>query len=243
MTAAIDIIQEALEGIGEYSPGESITDADVERSKTVLNDMLDQWSNESLACYAFKTQSILLQNNKSRYTIGPSVLADINSERPLRLEQMFLTDALGNTYPVNLVTQYDFNLIGNRMVTSQIPCVAWYDPQDPIAAINVFPVPVQPLYTLYFTSYLQLTEFPDLVTQIDFPTGYVRMIKTNLMLALCPYFGKMVPPDIRAIAEESRGSVKRKNIINQPSRFDRELTVRGTGSWNILAGDWNNRGS
>ncbi len=241
MISAIKIIQDALEGIGEYSPGEPITDADVERSKTVLNDMIDQWSNEPLACFAFLTQSIQLVNNQYQYTIGPSVSADINGPRPLRLEQMYLRDSQQNLWPVRIVTLADWNNITNRAVTSQLPYLAYYDPQDPIAIINVFPVPRQPLYTLYWTSYLMLNEFTDLVTEMNFPTGYVRMLKTNLMVALCPYFGKVVPPDIRSIADESRGAIKRKNIIPQTSAFDRELVTRSSSNYNILSGGYNGR--
>src|SRR5579862_7163216 len=101
-TNAITIIQSALEGIGEYDPANTITDADAERSFAELNKMMSQWSNSTLACFAFLTQSIVLQDHKASYTIGPvsppAPTPDIVGVRPLRLEQVYLIDNQGNKY-------------------------------------------------------------------------------------------------------------------------------------------------
>jgi len=234
---AIDIIQDAVEAIGEYSPGEPVSDADAERMLTALNDMIDQWSNDDLACFAFLQQSTPLVANKGAYTIGPSVSADINSIRPLRLEDRpYILDTQGNVYPCDLLTLQDWNLISNKVVTSQIPYLVYYDPQDPIAIINVYPVPTYPLYVLHWVSFLQLAEFPNLVVELNFPKGYVAAFKTNLAVRACKYFGKAVPPDLRAEANQTLASVKRTNIVPQTVKFDRELLGRSGFGFNILSG-------
>jgi len=94
MLNGIGLIQDSLEAIGVYQPGETITAADADRGLIVLNDLLEQWSNDNLACFAFLTQSIALQNNVGQYTIGPG--GDVNGTRPLQLTQVYLQDALGN---------------------------------------------------------------------------------------------------------------------------------------------------
>ena len=57
MATAQDMINEALKLIAVYAPGETPTDADIEQGLTCLNDMLDSWSNESLATYAVLEQT------------------------------------------------------------------------------------------------------------------------------------------------------------------------------------------
>lgn len=245
-TNAITIIQSALEGIGEYDPVNTITDADAERCFMELNKMMSQWSNSSLACFAFLTQNIPLVNNKAAYTIGPlsppAAPPDIVGVRPLRLEQVYLLDNQGNKYWVTIDTLYDWNNITNGLVTSQIPTDVYYDPQDPIAIINVWPVPIEPLYTMYWTSFLQLNSFPNLAAYIEFPEGYEDAITCNLRVKICPFFGKAVTPDLRMEADETRGVIKRKNKIAQTSYYDPEIVPRAGSGFNILSGSYGNRG-
>lgn len=236
MSTANEILRDAFEMIGQYMPGETITAADMQRGLIALNDMIDQWSNENLACFAFLTQQLPLVNNQSQYTLGPG--GDL-AVRPLKIEQVYLIDQNGNRYNVSLRTQYDFNLLANAQVTSNLPSDAFYDPQFPVGILNFWPIPVAPLYTAVWTSYLRLTEFPDYATDIGFPPGYVAALKSNVAVRLCKYYGKAVPADVRAEANESKGTVKRKNQINQASYFDPAIVVRPQGSWNVMTGDYN----
>jgi hypothetical protein len=240
-TNAIAIIQDALEQIGAYAPGETIQAQDYNRSFTVLNDMIGQWSNDHLACFAFLTQSILLVNNQSDYTIGPSVTADVNGPRPIQIQQVYLTDSNGNKYNVAIRTLEDFNLIRNQQITSQIPTDCYYDPQMPIATLMFWPVPVIPLYTANWTSYLQLESFPGLVGLLDFPPGYEAAIKSNLAVKLCKYFGLAVPKDVKDEANETRGTIKRSNHISQVSYYDPAIVITPASGWNILSGTYNGR--
>ncbi len=243
--AAITIIQSALEGIGAYQPGETISDADVERSLKELNKMIEQWSNSTLACFAFLTQSVVLQSNKSIYTIGPVTAGyptpDIIGTRPLKLEQVYMQDSQGNKYYVRLDTLTDFNNITNLLITSTLPTDIYYDPQVPIANIKVWPTPVNPIYTLFWTSFQKLVRFPDTEQEIEFPEGYEDAICSNLMVKLCKFFGKMVTPDIRMEADEARGVIKRKNAIAQISYYDPELNQR-QGKFNVYTSGFGNRG-
>ncbi len=203
--------------------------------------MIDQWSTDDLMCFAYKQQSVQLVANQSAYTIGPSMSADINSTRPLKLEDNpYILDTQGNVYPCDLLSLQDWNLISNKVVTSQIPYFVYYDPQEPIATINVYPVPTYPLYTLHFVSFLQLEEFPNLTDDLDFPKGYVAALKSNLAVNISPIFSKVVSPDIRLRANQTLAAVKRINIVLQPAKFDREILGKGGTGFNILSGDYNN---
>jgi len=71
MTQPIDIISRALKDIGALEAGEVPTaDAAVD-AFDMLNDMLDQWSNESMMVYNVTEIIFTLTAGQTQYTIGP----------------------------------------------------------------------------------------------------------------------------------------------------------------------------
>ncbi len=247
MTAPVDIIQASMEEIGAIDPGQTMTAADLNRAFTSFNQMLDSWSNENLACFALLTQTTPLIINKPFYTIGTSGGADIAQTRPLKINQAWLTDlgSADNRFYVEIVDQYDWNLISNLLITSQIPTTLFYDPQFPLGIINVYPIPdggAGP-YTLNWTSYLQLTDFANPYVNVVFPPGYVDAFQHNLAVRLYPFFKIPPSPLVLELASETKGIVKRTNIRLEISYFDRAITARFSGSYNIFNDDYGNRGN
>ena len=240
MATAIDAITDALRKMQVYSPGEPISDADAEQMLTIANDMLDSWSSESLTCFAILEQSAPLQVNVSQYSIGPGGV--FNMTRPIRLIDgpgaAYLMDTSSNRYPVAVVPQDKWNLIGNLAVNSNIPDTLFYDPQFPLGIINVWPTP-NTTYTLYWDSYLQLTEFPNLSSTLSFPPGYKKAIQDCLSVEAWPYFFKEpVPQILIELASKSKGNIKRANIRPVEAVYDPELVARG-GTWNIYTDSTN----
>lgn len=71
MTQPIDIISRALKDIGALEAGETPAPADAQDAFDMLNDMLDQWSNEQMMVF-YKTEIIFtLTGGQIQYTIGP----------------------------------------------------------------------------------------------------------------------------------------------------------------------------
>ena len=232
MTTARDLIQASLEQLGVYAPGETVSDADMERGLWVLNGMLDSWSNESLACFATLEQSTPLVVNKTAYTVGPG--GDINGTRPLKiLDTAYLQDVLGNNFEVRVVEQDVWNSIANRTTTSDVPDTLFYDPQYPLGIVNIFPVPSLD-YTLHFDSDMQLSQFPNLSAVMTLPPGYQDALQHNLTVRLKPFFkAGQLDPIIAELASETKGIIKRTNIKPVVAIYDNEIVARGTGNYNI----------
>lgn len=239
MPTARHCIQDALEKIGVYAPGEDVSAADAMRSFHVANDMIDSWSNESLTCFAILEQSGALQPGINQYSIGPG--GAFNITRPIRVitgpGAAYLLDSNENRYPVDVYPRDKWNLIWNLVsTTSNLPTVMFYDPQSPLAFINVWPMPNTAPITLFWDSYLQLTEFPDLDTDIGFPPGYEKSIKDNLAIELIPYFkpdNYQVPALLIDIANKSKGNVKRSNQRENQMLYDPEITGNRGRPYNI----------
>lgn len=248
MTTALDIITDALGILNVYAAGEAISDADAEQCLTRLNDMMDSWSNESLACYAILEQSVALVAGKSTYTIGTSGGADINATRPLRLIEgpgaAYIQDGNGNNFDVDVVTQDQWNLIGNRgsTVNANIPTVLFYDPQFPLGKLNFWAQPNIGGYTAFWDQYQQLTDFTNLAATFSLPPGYALALKTNLAVHIKPYFATaQLDPDVRDQAAESKRIIKRTNMRTSVALYDPEIVSRSQGSYNWQNDSYNGR--
>lgn len=235
---ALQIIKDSLEMLMVYAPGEILSDADAERSLTVLNDMVDDWSNQSLATYEVYEQSFPLVPGKQSYTIGLSGGADLAMARPIRVlvgpGTAYVQDANGNNYDMDVVPRDKWNLYGNRgiQITSNFPDTLFYDPKFPLGVINVMPVPTE-AYTCFFDSYLQFSDFATLTGLSSLPPGYMRAIKTNLAVCLKPYFKTaQIDPLIIKEAADRLGNIKRTNMRENVAVMDPELVSRSLISYN-----------
>lgn len=219
-----------------YDSNTPLTSSDAALGLSVLNDMMDSWSNESLITYANLEQSFTLVPGQAQYTCGPGGTGV--SVRPLRIPEgpgrARIRDTNLNDYDMAVITQERWNLIGLKTNTSDIPDTLFYDPQYPLGIINVFPVPQQS-YTLYFDSYLQLQEFPTLTTTISLPLGYNLAIKTNLALELLPYFTDAEPnATLIRSAAKALGNIKRTNVAPLQARYDAEIVSRASPTYNVF---------
>ena len=71
MATPLDIISRALKDIGALEAGETPTPEAAQDAFDMLNDMLDQWSNEQMMVF-YKTELVYtLTQGQTQYTIGP----------------------------------------------------------------------------------------------------------------------------------------------------------------------------
>lgn len=77
MTMPIDIISRALKDIGALAAGETPTPDEAQDCLDMLNDMLDQWSNEDMMVYNFTEIIFPVVQGQTQYTIGAT--GDIGS--------------------------------------------------------------------------------------------------------------------------------------------------------------------
>lgn len=71
MAKPIDIISRALKDIGALAAGETPTSDASQDAFDMLNDMLDQWSNEDMMVYNYTEIIFPVVAGQTQYTIGP----------------------------------------------------------------------------------------------------------------------------------------------------------------------------
>lgn len=72
MTKPIEIITRAMKDIGAVAAGEQPTPDEAKDGLEMLNDMLDQWSNENMMVYNYTEIIFPVVQGQTQYTIGPS---------------------------------------------------------------------------------------------------------------------------------------------------------------------------
>lgn len=231
MTTARELIQDAMEMLRLYAPGEDVSAPDLARGWSTLNDMNDSWSNESLTCFVWLTQTFTLIPNKFQYTVGGAG-ADITGPRPLRVSNAlgaaYLLDTNLNKYMIDVVDQLRWNWVTTAVADANLPGYLFYDSQFPLGIINLWPTPTTG-YTCSFLSYAQLTDWTTLDTDVGFPPGYKRAYSTNLAVELKAYFKEaQLDETIVVRARESKANVKRTNMREQIAVFDPEIIGRGS---------------
>lgn len=237
LITAGDICSKAAQMMGAYDAMTPLSAADGSLLLDLLNSLLDEWSNYTLACFEVLEQTGLLIPGQGSYTIGPG--GDFNMTRPLKIltdpGTAYVMDDNGNRYYMSVVPRDRWNLFGNvsSTITSDFPQALFYDPQFPLGIINVTPFPTNG-YTMAWDSMLQLSEFSTLATLVNLPPGYNIALFSNLAVLAKPFFldGQM-DPAIPATASRTLGAIKRTNQRELVAIYDSEIVSKSNVGYNV----------
>lgn len=234
MTTAMDIISSSLRKIGVLAAGETPSNEDAQDMLDNLNAMIDSWRIESLMIYTYTMNEFPLVNGQRVYTIGTG--GDFNVDRPVVMPiavKLRLTNQQKQDLPMAILDYQQYAAIILKETTSTVPGAFHMDGANPLRNIYIWPVPQNSTTKLLLWLSNVLTEFPDLVTDVDIPPGYRRALIYNLAVEGSPDFGRTLPPATIQIAIESKASIKRVNHIPLKMSMPAELVTR-SGRYNIF---------
>lgn len=235
MTAQ-DLIASSLRLIGVLASGEVPSAAEANDAFNILNQMLDSWNTERLAIFTVQRQVVVPATLKQAYTVG--IGGDFNIPRPPRIDRIGVISLQNSTepleLPVELLTDVGWEAIPVKNISSSLPLKVWNDLGYPLMTLSFWPIPnVEVNFALY--TWTALAQFPDLVTDEEFPPGYLKALRYNLAVDLAPEFGvQQVPPVVMAQAADSKGKIK---ALNQPlldMACDTALVNQRGGRYNWL---------
>jgi hypothetical protein len=226
-TTAIKIIERAMRSINALGAGEALGPDDARDALDALNDVLEGWSNERLTIYQITQEGFALTPGQATYSIGTN--GDFNTPRPMRITSAFLRWN-GADYPVDLITQEEYDSIALKAAQSNLPSVLYVDTGYPLSTVKLWSVP-NVAATLYLNSLKPLAAFGALTDAVSFPPGYARALRYALALELMPEYGANNPLIIARAANAKRW-IKRANFQPDVLRID-----GSRGSFNIYTGE------
>lgn len=237
MTTALDVMTRAGRALGYLGRTQIMSAGDANDGINTFNALLDSWSNESLMSYVILQRSFTLQAMQQTYTIGTGGV--INSVRPYEITSAFVRDSSQLDYGMEIYNRSQWDNIGEKNITSQIPQVLFYDSQYPLGIINIFPLPLVN-YTIFFNSTTNQVDMSTMTQVLSLPVGYERAIILNLALEFMSA-GFPCLLDDKALARlitnaaEAKGNIKRANIKLVVADYDQAIVSRSYASYNIYS--------
>jgi hypothetical protein len=212
---------------GLIAVGETPTSDEANDALLVVNDVLENWSLETLMIWGFPTQTFNLVGGKTSYTIGPG--GDFDTIRPIRIEDAYCKFN-GVDFPVEVIDQTKYNLIALKTQQQPITEMLLYVAEFPLGKASLWPVPSQST-TLTLMMQRELTSIPSIATMLAFPPGYLMALRYAIAVSLAREYGRQLAKDIYIAANSAKADIKRMNRQPRTVKFDGVLTSDGPSIW------------
>lgn len=221
--------------IGAIATGETASADEQADALSVLNQMLDSWSNENLIINAKIKEEFPLVGGQQIYTMGPS--GNFNTTRPLRIDMAYIKQSGSTTFelPVEIVTVEQWADIGVKNTQSSIPTKLYPEMTSTLVNLNLWPVP-SAATTLVLYSIKTLTSFANATDSVTLPPGYEKALRYGLAVELAPEFGKSLDPVLVEQMNEAKANIKRINSKPQFMDCDSAILSRAN-RFNWLTGE------
>jgi hypothetical protein len=198
-----------------------------------LNEMMDSWNAQKLALHATAISEYNLVAAQQVYELGPTA-ADFVQQRPSWLTKAGIVTNNNPVQPLVLPMRILTNAewlhqVPVKNITSRIPTKLYVEWTHPNARLHFWPIPDDSTVQVRLYYDVQLTPWPDLDTDLQFPVGYAEAIRYNLGVRLCPEFGRKPSEIVAGMADHTFATVKSTNLANhqQTLAVDPELTGEG----------------
>jgi len=227
MATARTIITKAMKKAGILFKSETPDDDEVDDALDELNDILEEWSTDSMLAYARSWETFTLTGGDGEYTIGTG--GDFNTSKPVTVVSAYIRqDTTDHT--LDIVSDEVYNTFIPQKSTQGLPYFLNFDNNYALSKIRLYPVP-STTYSLFLLTEKPLTSLAvdDTVT---FPVGWNRALIYNLAVALASEYGQEVSPRVDAIARSSKASIRRAILKAR----DMDANPLGSSSGNIFVG-------
>jgi len=233
---ASDLIRNAMMSAQVLQKGEQPQQDDANDVLDLLNEMTDAWQLETLLIWAHLVTSFAYQANKQLYTWGPG--GDINATRPLQIITAWTRDPNGFDIYQDILQEVEWDRIPVKNTPGTYPTQVFYDPQQPLGQLNVWPNPNVSTYTQFVRTDQVMQQFPTLQTQFTLPNGFALAIRYNLAILLADLFGAsaVITDKMITTAQTAKRKIKNINLANKmkPLSTDFPRGTQGSVGLNIL---------
>lgn len=216
-----DLIRSSMRLIGAIATGETPTAAETQDGLLVLNDLLENWSTETLSVWGSSNQTFNLVANQAVYTIGPT--GNWNTTRPQDIDGAYCNFS-GVDFPIKIISQQQYNEINVKTMKQPIVERLLYVNEFPMGVVTVWPVPTQAApITLTMN---RILTFPIAATDtLSGPPGYLKALRYCLAVEFAPEFGIEASATVIQVAADAKGDYKRANLPLLVAGYDDALTV------------------
>lgn len=217
-TTVLAVCRTALALTNAVGTDQTLTDSEQTDCLSAFNDLMEDWSLQNLFMFGIGNYTFNTVANQATYTIGTGGFLNI---RPVRIAPLAYARYNGFDFPVNEMTQAEYNAIAYKDIAQPYPTRYLYVNSFPYGLLTLYPVPSVVL-PVTLTIDRQLTQVDSVNDTISFPQGYAKGFTYALAIELSSVFGKDVEksPHIIKTAAETFANIKRANKKQIVMGFD-----------------------
>lgn len=201
MATPQDLISSALRLIGVIDSGETPSTSESNDGLITLNQLVSNWSASGIPIPELTQQAVPLTGT-GQYTLTP---------RPLLIRSAACI-AGGISRELEPYTAEQWATLRDRSRSSLFAQVYFWDAGWPSGLVRLWPIPLAggslELWTLQ-----PLDSFASLSTTISLPPGYEQALRFALASALAPEYGRPLPPEVGAGANEAKAAIANLNAL------------------------------
>lgn len=224
MTTASDLIQDSLEMLGIYAPGETVSATDTARALAALNILIDEFASQNLFIYQYIPLSFSAVVARPSYTVGQSASATINTTRPKQIvygdAAATFTVAGPTATPMNVVSAIEYQALAGFTPANGVPDTLWYNPTYPLGTVTLLPSPAV-VGTVAFSVWEILQTFASAATAANLSVGVQEVLTDVLAVKLKSYFSQGQLDPIVAIRAMGARDILRYQSMNSRATFNR----------------------
>lgn len=167
-------------------------------AKDALNALVKAFQVDGMPLWKINSQSFTVTDGTSSYTVGPS--QTINCPKPLRIIQATRTPSGGTNIPMNIFTQYDFNILPQSTSIEGEPINLYYQPLRTTGTIKLWPTPDNSTTSITFYYHSPYEDMDAATDDFDFPSEWIMALIYNLAWVMAPEYG--IPPNDRSALQK-----------------------------------------
>jgi hypothetical protein len=212
-TTVRTICTDALYDLMVLGADENMSATDGAFALRKLNNLVDQWTSESLFLYSEVRTTWTIASGDGSYTVATG--ANVNVARPTFVDGVSFQDTTSDPMveiPLVPLTDQAWAAIAIKDLESSLPGYYFYNETFPNATLNLYPVPTSSTLQGVLYARAQVGEFTSLDTVISLPPGWKRCLVANLAVDLAPGYGTDPSATVSKVAAESKATLKRSNI-------------------------------
>lgn len=223
MPAAQDLIQDSLEMLGIYAPGETMSAADAARGLSALNIIIDEFASQRLLIYQFLPISFTTIVGNPMYSIGQGAGATVPTTRPSQIvtgEQAASITISAVVTPINVVSAIEFKALAGYSPPAQTPDTLWYNPTYPNGTVTLLPAP-NVVGSISLSAWEILQSFANLNTIASLAVGVQEVLTDMLAVKLKSYFSEGVLNQVVAARAMGARDILRYQSMQSRATFNR----------------------
>lgn len=241
----LDLVKEALRELGAIDSDETPATSDARTAFDSLNALIDQWKAEQRYIYQVTRTVWTIVSGTAAYTVG--VGGTISISRPDTAAMIDRVNFLETStdpdqeHLLDMMTDDIWSRVAQKALTSALPSKWHYNPtltSSAYGTLTLWPVPTSTTLQGVFYAPQPISEATSLSATVALPSGYRRMIVTNLAVEIASKFGRTVDASLAQRAENAKETVKRSNKRLREMTIDGAMLLgRRAASYDIMAGE------